>query len=100
MLNNKRSLLQKVRIAMVAIVTILSIGGAYAMKAPANQAGTTWGVLATNANTYRVTAVTAGSDCDNAPQRACKVNSTAMPDANGLIPKAGATLVQSGAFIQ
>ena len=99
MFNNKKSLLQRVRIAMVAIVTIMGIGGAFAMNAPKTQAAQTWGVLATNANSYHVAAVTANSFCD-AASRACEVRSTSMPDGSGNIPKAGATIVLNGSFNQ
>ena len=98
MLNNKKNLLQRVRIAMVAIVTIMSVGGAFAMNAPKAQAMQTWGVLVTNASSYHVTAVTAGSGCDLAPAKACEVRSAATPDASGNIPKSGATIVINGSF--
>ena len=86
MLNNKKNLLQRVRIAMVAIVTIMSVGGAFAMAPTHNNALQTWGVLVTNSNSYQVTAVTAGSFCTGTA-RVCTVQSTATPDANGDIPK-------------
>lgn len=97
MLNSKKSFLQKARIAMVAIVTIMSLGGAYAMNAPKHQSGTTWGVVMTNANSYQVTALTAHSSCAGAT-RVCKIQSTATPDQNGDIPKSAATIVQNGVF--
>jgi len=98
MLNNQKSLLQRARIAMVAIVTIMSVGGAFAMNAPKAQALQTWGVLQTNANNYVVTAVTSGSFCE-AATRICKVQSTATPDpTTHQIPKSGATTLENGAF--
>ncbi|SFT05080.1 hypothetical protein SAMN04487890_10971 [Mucilaginibacter polytrichastri] len=100
MLNNKKSFLQKARIAMVAIVTIMSLGGAYAMNAPKQQAGTTWGVVATLSNAYQVAAITAHSTCTTIPAKICKILSTTAPDANHEIPKADATVVQRGNFVQ
>ena len=99
MLNNRKSFLQKARIAMVAIVTIMSVGGAYAMNAPKQQAGTTWGVVSTLSNAYQVTALTAHSTCTTSI-RVCEIQSTTPPDANKLIPKADATIVQHGNFVQ
>jgi len=87
MLNSKKSFLQKARIAMVAIVTIMSIGGAYAMNAPKHQSGTTWGVVSTTANNYQVTAVTAHSQCATDPSAVCKITTTTPPDRMGNISK-------------
>ncbi len=101
MFKNKKSFLQKARIAMIAIVTIMSIGGAYALNAPKAQAGTTWGVVVTNANSYQVEAVTANSFCENPMSTpVCEIRSTTAPDGNGDIPKADATVVQHGNFVQ
>jgi anti-sigma-K factor RskA len=97
MLNSKKSFLQKARIAMVAIVTIISLGGAYAMNSPKHQSGTTWGVVQTNANSYQVTAVTDHSACTGT-MRICKIQSATAPDQNGDIPKADATVLQHGVF--
>jgi hypothetical protein len=80
MFNNKRSLLQRVRIAMVAMVTILGIGGAFAMNPPQDKAMQTWGVIVTNANSYVVTATTANSFCDSSSPRTCTVQSAVAPD--------------------
>ncbi|QEM03719.1 hypothetical protein DIU31_009415 [Mucilaginibacter rubeus] len=98
MLNSKKSFLQKARIAMVAIVTIMSLGGAYAMNAPKHDALQTWGVIATVGNQYHVTAVTSGSFCDNPSAKACEVRSAATPDANNMIPTAGASVKLTGDF--
>lgn len=98
MLNNKKSLLQRARIAMVAIVTIMGIGGAFAMNAPKLQAATTYGVIATNANTYSVTALGPHSKC-NASSSTCEVRSSA-PLTGGTIPKMGATVLQEGTFVK
>ena len=99
MLNNKKSFLQKARIAMVAIVTIMSLGGAYAMNAPKHQDGTTWGVVATNANSYRVTALTANSHC-NSGSSACEISTTTPPD-HGMISKDDPNLsVTPGTFVK
>lgn len=98
MLNNKKSLLQRARIAMLAIVTIIGIGGAFAMTPRNSAALQTWGVLQTNASTYVVTAVTAGSTC-NVSSRICEVRSDATPNPmTKEIPIAGSELVQNGAF--
>lgn len=90
---------------MVAIVTIMSVGGAFAMNAPKSQTLQTWGVVATNANTYQVAAITANSFCDDSqPTKICEVQSAATPDPiTHLIPKTGpqpATPVADGAFNQ
>ncbi len=101
MLNSKKSFLQKARIAMVAIVTIMSLGGAYAMNAPKNDGLQTWGVVATVGNHYQVTAVTAGSTCSNpTTSKACQVRSAAPRDANNMIPTAGASVIKTGTFNQ
>jgi hypothetical protein len=79
MLNNKKSLLQRARIAMLAIVTILSISGSFAMTPKHSAALQTWGVLSTNGSSYIVTAITANSFCDGA-NAVCKVRSEMAPD--------------------
>jgi hypothetical protein len=96
MLNNRENFLQRVRIAMIAIVTIMSVGGAYAMKAPAHTDAVTYGVIATVGNSYHVTA--SAGRCNADPSPACKVSSSATPDSQGLIPQSSATVVQRGAF--
>ena len=99
MLNNQKSLLQRARIAMVAIVTIMGIGGAFAMNPPKSQVLQTWGVIVTNANTYRVTAVTANSFCDTAIPRICTVKSAATPDpVTHLLQKSDTSSPTSGEF--
>jgi|GEM_PF-4141297 len=100
MFNNKRSLLVRVRIAMVAIVTILGLSGAYAMTPAQHQDATTWGVVATNANSYEVTAITANSQCLSS-QRICKVHSEVAP-TNGELSMDDATPVldEPGTFVK
>lgn len=83
---------------MVAIVTIMGIGGAFAMSPPKSQVLQTWGVISTSANSYNVTAVTANSLCNSPAIPACEVRSAATPDASGNIPKSGATVVSRGSF--
>ncbi|WP_179412691.1 hypothetical protein HDF19_12930 [Mucilaginibacter sp. E4BP6] len=96
MLNNKKNLFQRVRIAMVAIVTIMSVGGAFAMKVPHHKASVSWGVVSTDANFYHVTAASTGDCLQGA--KACIVTSTVMPDSQGRIPKSEATVQQNGTF--
>ncbi len=79
MLNNKKGLLQRARIAMVAIVTIIGISGAFAMSPHRSADSQTWGVLQTNASSYVVTAITANSFCDGAA-KICKVRSSVSPN--------------------
>jgi hypothetical protein len=106
MLNNKKNLLQRVRIAMVAIVTIMSVGGALAMKAPSHQSGQTYGTfgLTTTGNHYITTqaAVVAGTYSCNSPTTVpCTVISSvapAMRNGNWEIPKADASVNQNGVF--
>jgi hypothetical protein len=97
MLNNKKNLLQRVRIMMVAIVTIMGIGSAFAMKAPSSLA-TTWNVVATVGNDYVVTA-SAGS-CNFNPETACTIKSEVAPDSQNHISKDDAALDRSGDFMQ
>jgi hypothetical protein len=99
MLNNKKSFLQKARIAMVAIVTIMSIGGAYAMNAPKTQSGTTWGVTSTDGSNYVVTALGSNSHCNSGSQ-ACEITSTTPPDSNGEIPMSKSTVSATGTFVK
>ncbi|SEM74480.1 hypothetical protein ACRQ5D_31320 [Mucilaginibacter sp. P25] len=100
MLNNKKSFLQKARIAMVAIVTIMSVGGAYAMNAPKHQAGTTWGVVATTANSYQVTALTANSHC-NSGSTVCEIQTELQPNASKMIPKSPTQVTEiEGTFVR
>jgi hypothetical protein len=80
MLNNKKSLLQRARIAMVAIVTIVGISGAFAMTPHHNGTLQTWGVLQTNATTYVVTALGPNEHCVDDPDRVCTVKSSATPN--------------------
>jgi hypothetical protein len=96
MLNNKKSFLQKARIAMVAIVTIMSLGSAYAMNSPKTQSATTWGVVMTNANSYKVTAVTADSGCSGTTH-ICEVVSTATP-VNGILQNSQVSETIPGVF--
>ena len=86
---------------MVAIVTIMGIGGAFAMKAPAHQTSKTWGIVATVGNSYKVATLSSGT-CDSDPTPNCHVISSATPNAQMLIPKAGATVDLSvpGNFVQ
>lgn len=97
MLNSKKSFLQKARIAMVAIVTIMSLGGAYAMNAPKHQDSTTWGVVSTSANAYKVTALTPTFGCSQST-RVCTITSAVAPDGNGNIAKSNATVQDMGTF--
>jgi hypothetical protein len=107
MLNKKKNLLQRVRIAMVAIVTIMSVGGALAMKAPSHQANKTYGAFSVTAtgNHYVTTqtAVTAGSySCDAAATPCTVISSVAPTLRNGSweVPKADASISQTGAFTE
>jgi hypothetical protein len=90
MLNTKKNLLQRVRIAMVAIVTIMGIGGAFAMKAPAHTAAE-WGIVSTDPTYYYVTNLSNGF-CNEAVATNCSVTSAAMPDSQGRILKTQANL--------
>ncbi|WP_345952983.1 hypothetical protein [Mucilaginibacter sp. PAMB04168] len=98
MFKNNKSLLQRARIAMLAIVTILGISGAFAMKAPEHKQASTYGVVRATVGGWIVTS--AAGDCDlNLPQT-CKVESEQAPDENGFIPNAAVMETQPGAFIQ
>jgi hypothetical protein len=97
MLNNKKNLLQRVRIAMVAIVAIMSIGGAFAMKAPEHKLSSTYGVASTDPTYYHVTAAT-NYTCDTAPTKVCTITTSAMPDSQGRIPKSQAEVNENGSF--
>ncbi|WP_345330082.1 DUF6520 family protein [Mucilaginibacter defluvii] len=81
---------------MVAIVTIMGIGTAFATKAPVNKAANTWAVVQTVGNFYEVTQ--AAGRCDEEEDPTCKVQSTATPNAQGLIPISSATVMQKGNF--
>lgn len=104
MLNNKKNLLQRVRIAMVAIVTIMSVGGAFAMKAPANRANQTYGAFSLTAtgNHYVVTQTAAqpGYNCDQASTVCTVISSSAPVMRNGQweLAKTGVTIKESGTF--
>jgi hypothetical protein len=100
MLNNKKGLLQRARIAMLAIVTIISVGGAFAMTPKHSNVLQTWGVLQTNASTYVVTAITASTqyDCEFS-QKVCTVRSEATPNPmTHEIPISGAEIASDGTF--
>jgi hypothetical protein len=105
MLNNKKNLLQRVRIAMVAIVTIMSVGGALAMKAPSHRSGQTYGTFSLTAtgNHYITTqtAVVVGNYTCESGTTPCTVVSTvapAMRNGNWEIPKADASVNATGVF--
>lgn len=107
MLNNQKNLLQRVRIAMVAIVTIMGVGGALAMKAPAHQAGSTYGSfgLTTTGNHYITTpsAVAAGTYSCASSTTACTVISSVAPalrNGNWEIATVDASVNQQGTFAQ
>lgn len=107
MLNNQKNLLQRVRVAMVAIVTIMGLGGALAMKAPSHQTSQTYGSfgLTTTGNHYITTesAVAAGSYSCNTSTTACTVISSVAPalrNGNWEIPKVDASVNQQGTFVQ
>lgn len=84
---------------MVAIVTIIGIGGAYAMTPPSNQANHTYGVLSTGTNFYHVTTSSDGM-CLSNPSSTCKIVSAATPDANGNILKSAVISSTPGDYPQ
>jgi hypothetical protein len=105
MLNNKKSLLERARIAMIAIVTIMSIGGAFAMKAPTHKSNQTYGTfgLTTTGNHYITTQTAAapGSYSCNSATTPCTVTSSVAPvlrNSKWEIPKADADVHSIGAF--
>lgn len=82
---------------MVAIVTIMGIGSAFATKAPVHT-NTEWGKIATEGEFYRVTALDNGF-CNESVATICSVTSAAIP-VDGLIPVEGATLTsRPGDFV-
>jgi hypothetical protein len=100
MYNKKKSLLARMRIAMMAIVTILGIGGAFAMQKPQHNAAQTYGVLSTapDDSGWIVTASSSGL-CASAPARTCKVVSEVEPDANGFIQRSDALQTELGIYV-
>jgi len=96
MLNNRKSLLQKARIAMVAIVTIIGFSGAFAMAPHHENASQTYGVIQTVSGGWLVTS--SAGDC-NGTTSTCKVVSSVPPDENGFISSDDVTQTTPGAFV-
>ncbi len=89
--------MKKVRLGLIALAVMVSVGGAFATKSNSHAKGTTYDVLSTNGDgTYTVQTDEGAGHCDD-QDVACKVSSDATP-SGGKISQSGAMILETGNF--